>query len=95
MTLAELIYQHSLRLPEPAAREALDFIEFLEQRYGVSAVEGAGELSPARGARPPGRGAHPLRRQADPEPGRALRRPPRLRGMTLVDPFRVPTADQP
>jgi Protein of unknown function (DUF2281) len=33
-TLAEAIYQHSLELPEPAAREALDFIEFLEQRYG-------------------------------------------------------------
>jgi Protein of unknown function (DUF2281) len=36
MTLAEAIYQHSLALPEPAAREALDFIEFLEQRYGQS-----------------------------------------------------------
>ena len=35
MTLAEAIYQHSLRLPEPVAREALDFIEFLEQRYGI------------------------------------------------------------
>jgi hypothetical protein len=34
MTLAETIYQHSLSLPEAAAREALDFIEFLEQRYG-------------------------------------------------------------
>ncbi len=33
MTLAETIYQHSLKLPEAAAREALDFIEFLEQRY--------------------------------------------------------------
>ena len=33
MTLAESIYRHSLNLPEPAAREALDFIEFLEQRY--------------------------------------------------------------
>jgi hypothetical protein len=33
MTLAEAIYQHSLNLPEPAAREALDFIQFLEQRY--------------------------------------------------------------
>ena len=31
--LAETIYQHSLNLPETAAREALDFIEFLEQRY--------------------------------------------------------------
>lgn len=36
MTLAESIYQHSLRLPEHAAREALDFIEFLEQRYPVT-----------------------------------------------------------
>lgn len=35
MTLAETIYQHSLRLPEHAAQEALDFIEFLEQRYGT------------------------------------------------------------
>lgn len=33
MNLAESIYQHSLNLPEIAAREALDFIEFLEQRY--------------------------------------------------------------
>lgn len=33
MNLAETIYQHSLNLPENAAREALDFIEFLEQRY--------------------------------------------------------------
>lgn len=38
MTLAETIYQHSLSLPESAAREALDFIEFLEQRYGQSAT---------------------------------------------------------
>lgn len=34
MTLAETIYQRSLNLPEAAAREALDFIEFLGQRYG-------------------------------------------------------------
>ncbi|POZ50388.1 DUF2281 domain-containing protein [Methylovulum psychrotolerans] len=33
MNLAETIYQHSLKLPETAAREALDFIGFLEQRY--------------------------------------------------------------
>jgi len=33
MSLAETIYQRSLNLPEFAAREALDFIEFLEQRY--------------------------------------------------------------
>lgn len=35
MTLPDMIYQHSLRLPEAAAREALDFIEFLEQRYAT------------------------------------------------------------
>ncbi len=35
MTLAETIYQRSLNLPEAAAREALDFIEFLGQRYGT------------------------------------------------------------
>ncbi|TAN35462.1 MAG: DUF2281 domain-containing protein [Verrucomicrobia bacterium] len=34
MTLAETIYQHSVSLPEAAAREVLDFIEFLEQRHG-------------------------------------------------------------
>lgn len=33
MTLAEAIYQHSLNLPEQAAREALDFVVFLERRY--------------------------------------------------------------
>jgi hypothetical protein len=41
MTLAETIYQHSLRLPEPAAREALDFIERLERRYGIVAPAAA------------------------------------------------------
>ncbi len=38
MTLAETIYQRSLQLPEAAAQEALDFIEFLSQRHGVSAT---------------------------------------------------------
>ena len=38
MSLAENIYQHSRRLPEQAAREALDFIQFLEQRYVDKAV---------------------------------------------------------
>lgn len=33
MSLAENIYHHSRKLPEQAAREALDFIQFLEQRY--------------------------------------------------------------
>ena len=36
MTLAEIIYQRSLKLPDAAAQEALDFIEFLNQRYGIS-----------------------------------------------------------
>lgn len=39
MTLAEAIYHHSLHLPEQAAREVLDFIEFLEQRYSTTRME--------------------------------------------------------
>ena len=39
MTLAETIYQHSLSLPEQAAREVLDFIQFMEQRYSVTATD--------------------------------------------------------
>lgn len=35
MSIAEIIYAHSRRLPDQAAREALSYIEFLEQRYGV------------------------------------------------------------
>ncbi|GAB4276440.1 MAG: hypothetical protein Kow0065_23760 [Methylomicrobium sp.] len=38
MSLAETIYQHSLNLPEPAAQEVLDFIEFLKQRYSKNLV---------------------------------------------------------
>ena len=38
MTLAETIYNHSLHLPEPAAREVLDFIKIMEQRYGTVPV---------------------------------------------------------
>ena len=38
MNLAETIYQNSLHLPEQAAREALDFIEFLEQRYSAARI---------------------------------------------------------
>ncbi|WP_295454236.1 hypothetical protein [uncultured Thiodictyon sp.] len=43
MTLAERIYQTSLDLPEYAAREALDFIEFLAERHahGEAAVVNA------------------------------------------------------
>ncbi len=36
MTIAETIYEISLRLPEEAAREALEFIEFLERRYAAT-----------------------------------------------------------
>lgn len=43
MTLAEQIYQHSRKLPEQAAREALDFIEFLERRYSAKAVTPSGD----------------------------------------------------
>ncbi|MDO9092812.1 MAG: DUF2281 domain-containing protein [Rubrivivax sp.] len=38
MTLAEAIYRRSQKLPEEAAREVLDFIDFLGQRYGVGDV---------------------------------------------------------
>ena len=44
MTLAETIYHHSLHLPEPAAREVLDFIQFMEQRYGVVATDTLPEI---------------------------------------------------
>lgn len=39
MTLTETIYHHSLHLPEPAAREVLDFIQFIEQHYHVMATD--------------------------------------------------------
>ncbi len=39
MNLAETIYQRSLQLPEAAAREALEFIQALEKRYGVKMSE--------------------------------------------------------
>ena len=35
MSIAEIIYAHSRRLPEQAAREALSYLEVLEHRYGV------------------------------------------------------------
>ncbi|EGV16308.1 hypothetical protein [Thiocapsa marina] len=37
-TLPEAIYEHSLRLPESAAREALAFIQQLENRCGKEQV---------------------------------------------------------
>lgn len=39
MTLADRIYQHSLHLPEPAAREVLLFIQMLEKRHQVDVTE--------------------------------------------------------
>lgn len=36
MDYAATIYQRSLQLPEQAAREALDFIDFLALRYSVA-----------------------------------------------------------
>lgn len=39
MNLAQTIYERSLRLPEAAAREALDFIDFLGQRYGSTPAQ--------------------------------------------------------
>jgi hypothetical protein len=42
MSIAEIIYAHSRRLPEQAAREALRYIEELERRYGVRPAENAG-----------------------------------------------------
>ncbi len=38
MTMAETIYQHSLKLPEDVDREALDFINFLEQCYFPASI---------------------------------------------------------
>ncbi len=48
MTIAETIYQRSLHLPEHAAREALDFIEFLEQRYAATPARADGAQDQAK-----------------------------------------------
>lgn len=42
MSIAEIIYAHSRRLPEQAAREALRYIEELERRYDVRPADNAG-----------------------------------------------------
>jgi hypothetical protein len=39
-TLADDIYQHSRKLPEPAAREVLAFIQRLEQRLPAQRADG-------------------------------------------------------
>ena len=36
MSTAERIYQEVQRLPEPLAREVLDFVQFLEVRHGLT-----------------------------------------------------------
>jgi hypothetical protein len=36
MTHAELVFEHLKQLPESVAAEVLDFVEFLEQKYGRS-----------------------------------------------------------
>lgn len=43
MTIAEMIYQHSLRLPEAQALEVLNFIEFIEQRHAAQDEAKAGD----------------------------------------------------
>lgn len=50
MNYADAIYRRSLSLPDPAAREALDFIDFLLQRYGSSPPSGQ-VVTPQRDAR--------------------------------------------
>ena len=37
MNYAQTIYQRSLQLPDTAAQEALDFIDFLLQRHAMTA----------------------------------------------------------
>jgi hypothetical protein len=47
MNCADAIYRRSLSLPDPAAREALDFIDFLAERYGKTPGS-ADRLAPKR-----------------------------------------------
>jgi len=39
MSIAEKIYQEARRLPEPSAREVLDFIGYIEARHGLSDIQ--------------------------------------------------------
>ncbi len=43
MTVADAIYERCIKLPDEAAREALDFIDFLGQRYGTTEVAIVGD----------------------------------------------------
>jgi hypothetical protein len=47
VNLADTIYQRSLNLPEYRARQVLDFIEFLEQRYPSNKSKSDTEIFPA------------------------------------------------
>ena len=38
MSIAERIYEHVSTMPEPAAREVLDFVEFLKHRLARQAA---------------------------------------------------------
>lgn len=43
MTLADAICERCVKLPDEAAREALDFIDFLGQRYGTTEIAANGD----------------------------------------------------
>lgn len=43
MTLADTIYERCVKLPDEAAHEALDFIDFLGQRYGTTETAPIGD----------------------------------------------------
>jgi len=36
MSLAEKVYEEVRRLPEPLAKEVLDFVEYLEVKHGLT-----------------------------------------------------------
>lgn len=43
MTLADAIHHRCIKLPDEAAREALDFVDFLGQRYGTVETGATGD----------------------------------------------------
>jgi hypothetical protein len=38
MNIAQKIYEQARRLPEPLAREVLDFIEYIEAKHGLKDI---------------------------------------------------------
>lgn len=50
MMLAQTIYEHSLKLPETAAHEVLDFIDFLKMRSEKNAAKFSKEESQRKAA---------------------------------------------